>query len=149
MAPEHILGWQHSVAMNGGRARILYVDFSKAATWKEEPGKKNSEQPSVEAQRVTLCPLLGFTNSVCVILLGTTILKVKKSMDRLAPLKTKALFERGHTHQGLFCFVLTRALNFKFLKSQWIMLAFRTRPHTPSTLLASSDHGFTTNLGGT
>lgn len=44
---------------------------------------------------------------MCVILLGTTILKVKKSMDRLAPLKTKALFERGHTHTPrfvLFCF---------------------------------------------
>lgn len=65
------------------------------------PGKKNSEQ------QVTLCPLSGFTNCVCVILLGTTILKASNSTDRLAPLKTKALFERGRTYTPrfvLFCF---------------------------------------------
>lgn len=84
-----------SVAMTRGRTMILYLDISKAATW-EEPGKKNSEQ------QVTLCPLSGFTNSVCVILL-----EANNSTDRLAPLKTKALFERGCTYTPrfvLFCF---------------------------------------------
>lgn len=86
MAPEHILGWQHSVAMNGGRVRILYLDFSKAATWKEEPGKKNSEQPSVEAQRVTLCPLPGFTNCVCDTS-GDNYLKSQEVHGQIGPIK--------------------------------------------------------------
>jgi hypothetical protein len=63
-----------------------------------------------------------------------TILKAKYLTNRLAPLKTKALFEGGGTHTRvgfvLFCFVLTVALNFKFLKSHWDYAGLPGKAHT-------------------
>lgn len=39
----------------------LYLDLFKVATRKEEPGK-DSQQPPVGEQQVTLCPLSSPTN---------------------------------------------------------------------------------------
>lgn len=65
---------------------ILYSDFSKVATWKEELGKKNSEQPPVEEQQVTLCSLSGSTNYVC----DTSVdnyLKSQELHEQIGPIK--------------------------------------------------------------
>lgn len=78
-----------------------------------------------------------------VILLGTTILKAKNFMNRLAPLKTKALFERGHTHTPrfvLFCFDRSFEFQIPQIPKDYAGLP-DTHTHTPPTLLSSSDHG--------
>lgn len=81
----------------------LYLDLFKVATWKEEQVKivnilqlGNSKLHYVLSQ----VPL-----SRRVVLLGMTGLKARKLTNTLAPLKTKALFEGGHTHTKV-CFVL-------------------------------------------
>lgn len=83
----------------------LYLDLFKVATWKEEQVKiLNSLQLGNSKLHYVLSQVLLTRH---VILLGMTGLKARNLTNRLAPLKTKALFEGGHTHTlrfVLFCF---------------------------------------------